>query len=549
MPHTIEKLWLETLKSRADEPFLQVMRADSKKARSLPFRWFFNKAKKLAVVLREDLELKEGATVAVLVDNPDDYATLLTAIWLAGLIALPIPSSATLDLQIEYITKSKAKAFVFPPTTSAKLAGLFKQLKSVNFWCVFGGGVKGQAVPGIVRLEELAQSQTDSFSKPPKIGLALPALKLRVESDDDLTSYFINFTQAQLIQSAIMSKDLFSDLTKDSLVWSSSNWYEFDAIIHNFIAPLLFPFKVLLNAEIEIPYFWDHVQADGISLALINQQDLRKIYRKAKLRTWNRPDGIRFFLKSDESLSADLIESFTERCEMEVRPYYENKLAGGVISVFPATNDSKFRDEWLCEYDVPSSGFPVSGVNVQVRDEDENIIPDEDVGEIVIKTTVASIFSKLPDAFAPGVLFTKDGYLKTGDEGYVIKDDDGNQHVFVLGKIAELIDRDGELISPGRVNNIVNSVKEVEHAEIVGFPNRFTGFEVGAFVVPFAASRINELELKTKLRVLLPWSECPKVIIFGSKKRNGEFPSKNEVLDQFNNYYDMSYVSPPKQPK
>lgn len=547
MQHTIEKLWLETVKNRADEPFLQVMRTDSRRARSLPFGWFFNKAKRLAVVLREDLDLKEGNTIAVLVDNPDDYATLLTAIWIAGLIALPIPSNASLDLQIEYITKSKAKAFVFPPSTSAKLAGLFKQLSSVKYWCVFGGGAKGQTVPGIVRLEELAQSQTDNFREPPKIGLALPALKLRVESEETESPYFINFTQAQLIQSAVMSKDLFEGLEKDDLVWSSSNWYEFDSIVHNFITPLLYSFKVLLNVEIEIAHFWDHVQADNISLALINQQDLRKIYRKAKLRAWNRPDGIRLFLKTEDSLSADLIEQFTERTKIELRPYYENKLAGGVVSVFPTSDDDEYRDEWLCEYEVPSSGFPVSGINVQIRNDDEKLVPDEEVGEIVIKSTVASIFSKLPDAYAPGVLFTRDGYLKTGDQGYVIKDDNGNQHVFVLGKIAELIDRDGELISPERVNNVVNSVKEVEYAQVIGFPNRFTGFEVGAFVVPFAASRISELELKSKLKRLLPWSECPKVIVFGTKKKNGEFPTKEDVLDEFNSYYDMSYIAPSKQ--
>lgn len=546
MSHTIEKLWLDLLEERSEQHFLQVIRSDQLKARTIPYGWFYVRAKKLAIVLREDLKLTEGNTVAILIDNPDDYGVLLFATWIAGLIALPIPNNASLDLQIKLIAKSKAKAFVFPQTHSAKLASLFKKVTSVKHWGVFGGSKGGVNIDGIVKLEDLIQSQTDNFIDNPKIGLATPALKIYHKNLSYNEITFTNFTQSQLIQIGVMAKNLYINSTNEDLVWSSFNWAEFDSIVHNFIAPLFSSARVMLNAEFDMNRFWDHVASENITIAILGQGDLRRIYRKAILRSWRKPENLKIFLRTNETLASDLVESFEEKCGIELIPFYTNSLAGGVITNFPEGEKKEYRDEWLCDFDVPSSGIAIPNLNIEIIDEDDIILATEEVGQIAIKTTVSSIFSKLPDVFAPNAEFTESGFLRTGDEGYTITDDNGNRHLFVLGKISDLIYRYDEHISPGRINNVINAIKEVEYAEVIGFPNRFSNFEVGAVIYPFSASRINEIELRRKLQVLLPWSECPKVIIFGSKTKKGDYPDKNEYLSQFEKYFDISYQNPQK---
>lgn len=92
-----------------------------------------------------------------------------------------------------------------------------------------------------------------------------------------------------------------------------------------------------------------------------------------------------------------------------------------------------------------SSGRIVSPMECTIRDEEGRILPNGETGEIVIKgENVMAGYWKNPEATAETV---KDGWLYTGDRGYICKEDP--RYLYVTGRFKSLlISSDGEKYSP-----------------------------------------------------------------------------------------------------
>lgn len=127
-----------------------------------------------------------------------------------------------------------------------------------------------------------------------------------------------------------------------------------------------------------------------------------------------------------------------------------------------------------------SSGLPVGFMDIKICDSEGNELPKGEKGEIVIKgDNVMRGYWSNPSATAECI---KDGWLHTGDMGYV--DTDG--YLFVLGRFKSLlIGSDGEKYSPeGVEESIVDLSDAIDQCMIY---NNQSPFTVGV-VVANAAS-------------------------------------------------------------
>jgi acyl-CoA synthetase (AMP-forming)/AMP-acid ligase II len=90
-------------------------------------------------------------------------------------------------------------------------------------------------------------------------------------------------------------------------------------------------------------------------------------------------------------------------------------------------------------------------------DDKGNSLPQGKIGEVcVLGANVTSGY--LGDAKVVASLFTKSGYLRTGDQGYL--DEEG--YLFLTGHIKELINKGGEKISPIEIDNLL-----AQHAKVL----------------------------------------------------------------------------------
>lgn len=119
-----------------------------------------------------------------------------------------------------------------------------------------------------------------------------------------------------------------------------------------------------------------------------------------------------------------------------------------------------------------SSGRIVSPMECTIRDSENNILPNGETGEIVIKgENVMAGYWKNPEATAATVV---DGWLHTGDRGYICKEDPN--YLYVTGRFKSLlISSDGEKYSPeGYEDNLTVVSKYIDNVILHNNQNPYT---------------------------------------------------------------------------
>ncbi len=153
-----------------------------------------------------------------------------------------------------------------------------------------------------------------------------------------------------------------------------------------------------------------------------------------------------------------------------------------------------------------SIGKPLPDVEIKVRDDDGNLLPDGQVGEIIIRTPriMKGYAGRTDDSALP------DGWRATGDLGWV----DHEGYVFFAGRKDDMIIRGGENIAPAEIETVLMSHPEVDETAVIGIPSEEWGQTVKAFVVRRAGTNVSEADLADFCRSRLASFKRPEKIEF-----------------------------------
>lgn len=123
-----------------------------------------------------------------------------------------------------------------------------------------------------------------------------------------------------------------------------------------------------------------------------------------------------------------------------------------------------------------SAGFPHPIVDIRICDEEGNVLPQNDTGEIWVRSC-ANIreYWHRPEVNAEEI---RDGWLKTGDIGYL----DGDGFLFLADRAKDMIIRGGENIYPIEIENELLELEGVKEVAAIGLPDERLGEEVAVVV-------------------------------------------------------------------
>jgi acyl-CoA synthetase (AMP-forming)/AMP-acid ligase II len=120
-------------------------------------------------------------------------------------------------------------------------------------------------------------------------------------------------------------------------------------------------------------------------------------------------------------------------------------------------------------------GIPF-GNEIQVVLKDGAPAPAGITGEVRVRgANIAKAYYRNKEAGAESF---KDGWFYTGDLGRM--DEEG--YLFLNGRLKELINRAGEMISPREIDEVLYRIPEIELAAAVGVPHNLYGEEIVAYV-------------------------------------------------------------------
>jgi 2,3-dihydroxybenzoate-AMP ligase len=142
-------------------------------------------------------------------------------------------------------------------------------------------------------------------------------------------------------------------------------------------------------------------------------------------------------------------------------------------------------------------GRPVTpGSHYKVIDNDGNERPQGQQGELVVKgPEVFTGYYKTSEEETQNI-FTPDGYYRTGDLAKI----DGQGYIRITGRIKDVIQRGGETLVPGEMEDLIRKHPSVESAAVVGMPDPKLGERACAYVVTKPGKAFNFQEMITFLK-------------------------------------------------
>jgi len=131
------------------------------------------------------------------------------------------------------------------------------------------------------------------------------------------------------------------------------------------------------------------------------------------------------------------------------------------------------------EQQINSSGSPIPGSTVRITrysDGTRTLLPEGEAGEVELSG--ANVTMGYVDAAQWAEAVTEDGWLRTGDRGYLRPDG----RIVLTGRSKDLIIRKGENIAPGEVENELLAHPLVDEVVVLGLPDDLRGELVCAVV-------------------------------------------------------------------
>ena len=156
-----------------------------------------------------------------------------------------------------------------------------------------------------------------------------------------------------------------------------------------------------------------------------------------------------------------------------------------------------------------SIGRPLPDVDVKIIDEKGTALQANQVGEIYAKGP-RMMKGYWGDADKSAQVITTDGWLRTGDKGWM--DEDG--YIYLAGRGDDMIIRGGENISPEEVEDVLHAHPKIDEAAVIGIPHPDWGQEPCAIVVLKKGEDADTEDIMTYCRSRLAGFKRPGSVIF-----------------------------------
>ena len=255
-------------------------------------------------------------------------------------------------------------------------------------------------------------------------------------------------------------------------------------------SPNLVPVSLALNAGIYNVLFGLRAGASLVLMDRFDTSEFASLVPRFSIRSTVLPPAAMVMLAGDpdvtdltplryvRSITAPLsplaARRFTDKFGVTVLNGYGQAEIGEVVGWTAA--DAREHPE-----KIGAVGRPHPGVGLKVVGEDGSLQPADSVGELLVKPPrMAAGYAdggSLADRLDP------EGYVRTGDVARI--DEDG--FVWIEGRIGDVINRGGNKVFPGQVEEVLLLSPAVREVAVVGLPDDRLGEVPVAFFVGDAA--------------------------------------------------------------
>jgi long-chain acyl-CoA synthetase len=447
--------------------------------------------------------LSRGDRVATIAHNHWHTVIHYFAAWLLGLVVVPINLGED-DERIAYILENGEVELAFVRTEYRKrFRGILEQyeyLKNVE-WIVCEG-------------------ELDNFTSQ-NGELELPEDSL---ADSEALIVFTSGTTGAPKGVVLSQRNLLEDAQ------SIADWHQIDSQtrmmcvlpihhVNGTVVTLITPFFVggsnVLNQKFRTSRFFPIIKEEGVHIVSMVPTLLQYLNNYYADKDMPDTSSLKHVICGAGPLTVKVAKTFEKQFDIPIIHGYGLSETTCYSCFLPVDQDKEEHKKWIADYGYPSIGIPIPANEMAIHDEDGNELEEEERGEIVIRG-VNVMLEYYNNRDANEKTF-KNGWFRSGDEGFYVNDEQGRSYFFITGRLKELIIRGGVNLAPLEIDEVINKAPGVKAGIAVGFENDWYGEEVGAYVQLKEGSEEDKDAILEFCREHLPFSKSPKVVVFGDE--------------------------------
>ena len=468
-------------------------------------RWSYadllERAARIANLLVNEYGVQHGERVATLAYNHPDTVAMYVACWLIGATVAP-QNVGEDDTRIAFILRNTAaRVLLARPEYAERARTLAAEAANV---------VHVVALDAAFDAALAAQSTTFHPTTTPSL------------EDEALLVYTSGTTGApkgvQLSHYNLLADctgiERWHGIDGDTRLMCILPLHHVNGIVVTLITPLLARSSVVLNRGFSAGTFWRRVADERVNIVSVVPTILQYLCEAHGDTSDLDLSQLRYVICGAGTLAVALVRRFTEQFGVRVLHGYGLSETTCYSCFLPVDLPDAEYTHWMATLGYPSIGVPIWPNEMAIHDAAGQEVAAGEKGEIVIRGhNVMLGYFERPDANAEAFKY---GWFRSGDEGFMQRDEQNRPFFFITGRLKELINRGGVKYSPFEIEEVMLGVAGVRTALAIAFPNSWYGEEIGAYIVLDAGASVTAEQVLAHCRAHMPAAKCPKVVVFGS---------------------------------
>uniref|UniRef100_A0A8D0GJA6 medium-chain acyl-CoA ligase n=1 Tax=Sphenodon punctatus TaxID=8508 RepID=A0A8D0GJA6_SPHPU len=468
-------------------------------------RWSFEElgflSKKVANVLSELCGLRRGDRVIVILPRIPEWWLANVACMRTGIVIIPGTTQLTAKDILYRLQVSRAKCIITTDTLAPAVDSLaieypFLQTKLI---------VSESSRDGWLNFTELYNMAPADHT----------CVKTKIQ--DPMIVYFtsgttgspkmVEHTQGSLGFRPVVSERSFLELTPLDILWNTADTGWILSALSSLLDPWILGSCVFIHnlPQMEMTTILNTLTRFPIT-ALIGAPTLFRMLVQHDLTSYKFM-SLQYCISGGEPLNPEVMEQWKIKTGLNIYEVYGQTEAGWICSV---SKGMKIKPG--------SMGKAAHPYDVQIVDENSNVLPPGQEGEIAIRIKPEKplgLFSQYIDNPEKTATTERGDFYVTGDRGTMDKD----VYFWFLGRADDVINSSGYRIGPFEVESALIEHPAVAEAGVVSSPDPLRGEVVKAFVVlsPGYASHNQEkltLELQEHVKKVTAPYKYPRKMEF-----------------------------------
>jgi len=495
----------------------------------LSYRQLEQQSRDFAAYLQQDLQLKKGDRIALMMPNLLQYPVAMFAALRLGLVVTNInPLYTPRELQHQ-LQDSGAKAIVILANFAHVLESVLEQTQIERIVLTQVGDLlpplKGHLVNFVLRwikraipAFQLPAVQTIDFKTALSLGKQQNLEPVDVNGEDRAFLQYTGGTTGVAKGAVLSHQNMLANIEQVS-AWLQPVVKEGQDVVITAL-PLYHIFclscncltfmkqgalMVLITNPRDIPAFikelsrWPFTVISGVNTlfnALMNHPDFEKLNFSA----------LKLSVAGGTALQKSVAERWQKMTGKTMVEGYGLTECSPVVCVNPV----------LIDHFTDSIGLPLPSTEVSIRDDAGKELPQGEIGELCIRGPQVMLAYWQREAETQQVL--RDGWLYSGDVAQL----NAEGFVKIVDRKKDLIIVSGFNVYPNEIEAVVAECEGVDEAACIGVPDSKSGEAVKLFVVAKKGCELSEERLLEHCKANLTAYKVPHQIEFRS-----EFPKNN----------------------